>query len=101
MVRLCHEAGIPITPFGGHSSVTRGVETPRGGVSLDLTRHLHQILAINEENSSVTVQAGMYGPAFEAELNGHGEGYTGGHFPQSFEFSTVGGWVAARGAGHR
>ena len=99
LVQFCHEGGIPLIPFGGHSSVTRGVETPKGGISLDLTRHLNKVLEINEENASVTVQSGIYGPAFEAALNAHGEGYTGGHFPQSFEFSTVGGWVAARGAG--
>lgn len=99
VVRFCHESGLPIIPFGGHSTVTRALEAPQGGLSLDLTRHLNKVLEINEENASVTVQAGIYGPAFEAALNGHGAGYTGGHFPQSFEFSTVGGWVAARGAG--
>ncbi|MFC1853511.1 FAD-binding oxidoreductase [candidate division CSSED10-310 bacterium] len=92
---------ISLTPFGGHSSVTRGLECPRGGISLDLTRHLNQVLSVNRINSSVTVQAGMYGPAFEKYLNNYKDGYTCGHFPQSFEFSTVGGWVVTRGAGQQ
>jgi alkyldihydroxyacetonephosphate synthase len=99
IVKLCGEKKIAVTPFGGHSSVTRGVETPGGGISLDLTRHMNRVLRVNEINSTVTVQPGMYGPAFEEQLNGYGRGYTCGHFPQSFEYSTVGGWVVTRGAG--
>ncbi|HOP05385.1 MAG TPA: FAD-binding oxidoreductase [Tenuifilaceae bacterium] len=97
IVELCNANKIAITPFGGHSSVTRGVETPKGGISLDLTKHLNKVLEVNEINSTCTVQAGMYGPAFEDFLNA--KGYSCGHFPQSFEYSTVGGWFAAKGAG--
>ncbi len=99
LVRLCHEHRVALTPFGGHSSVTRALEMPNGGISLDLTRHLNKIVQVSEVNSTATVQAGLYGPAFERYLNQYGAGYTCGHFPQSFEFSTVGGWAAARGAG--
>jgi len=99
IVRLCNDKKIAITPFGGHSSVTRGVEAPRGGISLDLTRHMDRVVRVNEENSSVTVQPGIFGPALEKHLNNYGSGYTCGHFPQSFEYSTVGGWAVTRGAG--
>ncbi|TAL38879.1 MAG: FAD-binding oxidoreductase [Spirochaetes bacterium] len=99
LVAFCNAKKIPITPFGGHSSVTRGVETPRGGISLDLTRHMNGVIRVNEVNSTVTVQPGMYGPAFEEYLNKFKSGFTCGHFPQSFEYSTVGGWVVTRGAG--
>lgn len=97
IVALCSERAVPLIPFGGHSSVTRGVAAPKGGVSLDLTRHLNRVLNISPIDCSVTVQPGIYGPALEEKLNQ--AGFTLGHFPQSFEFSTVGGWVATRGAG--
>ncbi|MDD2277952.1 MAG: FAD-binding oxidoreductase [Bacteroidales bacterium] len=97
IVKLCNEYGIAITPCGGLSSVTRGVETPKGGISLDLTAHLNKVINLNTVNATVTVQSGMFGPAFENYLNS--VGFTCGHFPQSFEYSTVGGWFAAKGAG--
>lgn len=97
IIQFCKQNKIAITPFGGASSVTRGVETTKGGISLDLTRHFTKILHHNTTNQTVRVQAGMFGPALEKELNT--KGYSCGHFPQSFEYSTVGGWVAARGAG--
>ena len=99
LVKFCNTKKIPITPFGGHSSVTRGVETPKGGISLDMTRHMNAVIRVNEANSSVKVQSGMYGPPLEQFLNSYKDGYTCGHFPQSFEFSTVGGWAVTRGAG--
>lgn len=97
IIAICQANKIAVTPYGGHSSVTRGVETPNGGISLDLTKHLNKVLDVNEVNSTTTVQAGMFGPAFEEFLNA--KGFSCGHFPQSFEYSTVGGWVAAKGAG--
>ncbi len=97
ILHLCQQENIAITPVGSLSSVTRGVETPRGGISLDLTAWFNKVLEVNEVNTSVRVQPGVYGPALEKHLNDRG--YTCGHFPQSFEYSTVGGWVAARGAG--
>ncbi len=97
LVNYCNKNKIPIIPVGGQSSVTRGLETPKGGVALDMTKHLNKVLDVNPVNMTVTVQAGMFGPAFEEHLNKLG--FSCGHFPQSFEFSTVGGWAAARGAG--
>lgn len=97
IVGFCSEEGIAVVPAGGLSSVTGAVRAPRGGIALDLTRYLNRVLDINKVNKTVTVQAGMYGPALEEELNR--QGYSCGHFPQSFEYSTVGGWISARGAG--
>lgn len=105
IVCYCDEHCIPIYIFGGGSTVTRGMEAVKGGVSLDLSQRFNKILDINEINQTVTVQAGISGPALEGALNnakqnfGKKEDYTCGHFPQSFEFSSVGGWVVTRGAG--
>jgi len=97
IVEYCNQERIPIIPVGGQSSVTGALQAPNGGIAMDLTKHLNRIVRINTSNKTVTVQAGIYGPALEDELNKHG--FTCGHFPQSFEFSTVGGWIAAKGAG--
>ncbi|HPU14003.1 MAG TPA: FAD-binding oxidoreductase [Aeromicrobium sp.] len=105
VVAYCHENRIPIVPFGGGSSVVLGTKANEGGVVLVLTTHMNQIVEVNELNQTVTVQAGMLGPAYEAELNdaknlhGSAHNYTGGHFPQSFHLATVGGWIAALGSG--
>ncbi|MRR23664.1 FAD-binding oxidoreductase, partial [bacterium] len=97
IVEFCSAERIAVVPAGGLSSVTGAVRAPRGGIALDLTKHLNRVLAVNKINKTVTVQAGIYGPALEEELNS--QGYSCGHFPQSFEYSTVGGWISARGAG--
>jgi len=97
IVEYCNRERIPVIPAGGQSSVTGALQSPHGGIALDLTKHINRIVKINAVNKTVTVQTGIYGPAFEEELNR--QGFTCGHFPQSFEYSTVGGWIAARGAG--
>ncbi len=97
ILKLCRQKKIAVVPFGGNSSVTRALEAHKGGIALALTRHMNEVVHLSEINQSVTVQPGMYGPDLEKYLNERG--YTCGHFPQSFEFSTVGGWAAARGAG--
>lgn len=97
IVDFCNREGLPLYVVSGRSSVTRGYEAVRGGVTIDVSTHMNKVLEINEKNQTVVVQPGIFGPAFEQELNA--DGYTCGHFPQSFEFSTVGGWVSARSAG--
>jgi alkyldihydroxyacetonephosphate synthase len=98
----CSAAGVAVIPFGGGTSVVGGV-TPRvgagyaGAVSLDL-RGLDRLLQVDTESRAVRVQAGMLGPALEEGLRPHG--LTLRHQPQSYEFSTVGGWLATRSAGH-
>jgi alkyldihydroxyacetonephosphate synthase len=105
IVDYCALKGIPVVARGGGSSVTRGLEAPQGGVSLNLTRHMAKVVAFNETNQTITVEPGLYGPELEKLLNaapelfGASRRYTCGHFPQSYEFSTVGGWVVTRGAG--
>ena len=100
LLGVCAQHGVAVVPFGGGTSVVGGVEAWRGrcasAVSLDLAR-LDRLLAVDRETLSATVQAGVTGPALEAAL-GEQE-LTLGHFPQSFEFSTVGGWVATRSSG--
>ncbi len=97
IISFCSEEKIPVVPCGGQSSVTGALRAPQGGIALDLTKHLNRVIETNKINKTVTVMAGMFGPALEEELNR--QGYTCGHFPQSFEYSTVGGWISARGAG--
>ncbi|MDO9546282.1 MAG: FAD-binding oxidoreductase [Pelolinea sp.] len=105
IVKYCDNNRIPITIFGGGSTVTRGMESTKGGVCLDMSIHMKKILSFNEENQTITVQPGIYGPELEDFLNnatekfGAKDRYTCGHFPQSFEHSSVGGWVVTRGAG--
>lgn len=102
VMAFCAANGIALIPFGGGSSVVGGVEPPRDGgyagvITADL-RHFDQILQIDEQSRVAHVQAGLFGPALEAGLKPHG--YTLRHFPQSFEFSTVGGWIVTRAGGH-
>lgn len=105
IVAWCHEARMPLSVFGGGSSVTLGLTMAAGGVVLALGTHMDRLLDFNESDQTVTVEPGMMGPEYEALLNdaprrfGAQRRYTGGHFPQSFEFSSVGGWVAALGSG--
>jgi len=104
-VAYCDEHRIPLYVYGGGSSVTRGVECMKGGISLDMRLRYNKVLSFNEVDQTITVQTGLSGPALEKWLNdakkdGHGKrAYTCGHFPQSFEYSSVGGWVVTRGAG--
>lgn len=93
------EHDVVVVPYGGGSSVVGGVEyrgeTP--WVSLDLSA-LDQVLEVDEMSRAARVQAGVLGPALEDQLRPRG--YTARFFPQSFEFSSVGGWLATRAGGH-
>ena len=93
-------AGAVLIPFGGGSSVVGGVTPPTDGrcaISLDL-RRLDKVLEIDRTSRAARIQAGVFGPALEGQLRPHG--LTLRHFPQSFEFSTLGGWIATRSGGH-
>ncbi|MGZ4569063.1 MAG: FAD-binding oxidoreductase [Blastococcus sp.] len=92
-------AGVAVVPFGGGSSVVGGVEYRGEGpwLSLDLSE-LDRVLEIDPVSRAARIQAGTLGPALEAQLRPHG--LTLRHFPQSFEFSTLGGWLATRAGGH-
>ena len=98
----CTESGIAVVPYGGGSSVVGGVEPDVGDgfagcVSLDL-RRLGRVLHVDERSRAAEVEAGVLGPSLEEQLQPHG--LTFRHFPQSFEFSTLGGWIATRSGGH-
>jgi len=107
IVTYCNDQKIPIYVFGGGSSVNLGFLPEKGGVTLVLSTHLNKIVAFNEKNQTVTVEAGMLGPAFEEALNnakklfGAKHEFTCGHFPQSFEYSSVGGWFVTLGSGQQ
>ena len=89
-------SGVPVTPYGAGSGVVGGAVAVRGGVLLDLSG-LSGLVALDEESGVATFRAGTLGPDVEAAVNARG--WTVGHFPSSIMCSTVGGWVAARGAG--
>ncbi|MGW6407732.1 FAD-binding oxidoreductase [Streptomyces vinaceus] len=95
------DADVVVVPYGAGSSVVGGVEyrgDRRGGVvSLDLAG-LDRVLDIDTTSRAARIQAGVLGPDLEARLRPHG--LTLRHFPQSFEFSTLGGWLATRAGGH-
>jgi alkyldihydroxyacetonephosphate synthase len=98
----CADAGAAAIPFGGGTSVVGGVEARvddgyTGAVSVDL-RRLDRVLEIDTDSRAARIQAGVLGPALEDQLREHG--LTLRHFPQSFEFSTLGGWIATRSGGH-
>ena len=90
------ESGVPVVPFGGGTSVVGGVECP-GAVSMDLSA-MNRVLEVDPVSRAARVQAGVLGPDLEDQLRPHG--LTLRHFPQSFEMSTLGGWLATRAGGH-
>jgi alkyldihydroxyacetonephosphate synthase len=95
-------AGAAVIPFGGGTSVVGGVEPVitedfNGVVTLDLKR-LDRVLELDEISHAARIQAGATGPVLEQQLGERG--FTLRHFPQSFEFSTLGGWIATRAGGH-
>ncbi|HRO11987.1 FAD-binding oxidoreductase [Amaricoccus sp.] len=94
--------GAAVIPFGGGSSVVGGVNPEiegdyAGVVTIDMW-HMNRLLEVDQVSRSARVQAGVYGPDLERQLKEHG--LTLRHFPQSFELSTLGGWIATRAAGH-
>jgi alkyldihydroxyacetonephosphate synthase len=99
-LEACSEARVAVVPFGGGTSVVGGVEPFsdgfEGAVALDL-RRLDRIVEVDRASLTATLEAGLLGPEAERLLGE--QGVTLGHFPQSFEYSTVGGWVATRSAG--
>lgn len=105
IIAYCDHHKIPVMVYGGGSTVTRGMEAPLNGICLDMSVHMKKVLSFNETDQTITVQAGIWGPELENILNhapeilGARDRYTCGHFPQSFEHSSVGGWVVTRGAG--
>jgi alkyldihydroxyacetonephosphate synthase len=100
MLRYCSQHGIAVVPFGGGTSVVGGLDPIRGSfgavVALDL-RRFDELLALDEVSGEAEFGAGVTGPHAERLLAGHGCSL--GHFPQSFEFATLGGFAATRSSG--
>ncbi|AYL40204.1 FAD-binding oxidoreductase (plasmid) [Streptomyces fungicidicus] len=98
VLRVCAAHGLPLVPFGGGTSVVGGLAPePRGAfVALDL-RRMDALLDLDPVSRTATLQPGLRGPRAEALLAEHG--FTLGHFPQSYEWATIGGFAAARSSG--
>ena len=102
VLNYCADEGAAAIPFGGGTSVVGGIE-PRmrgeypGVVSIDLKR-MDRVLEVDAVSKAARIQAGATGPGLEEQLREHG--LTLRHFPQSFEYSTLGGWIATRAGGH-
>lgn len=97
VARLCNEARVPLTVAAGRSGVCGASMPVHGGVVLDLTA-LDGIVAVDDTSLVLDVRAGTFGTPLEAALRAE-HGVTLGHWPQSIDLSTVGGWLACRSAG--
>lgn len=101
LIEYALKAQVNLIPYGGGSSVVGHLTPPDDGpptLSLDLAKMNH-LLDLNEENFEATFGAGASGPQLEAQLAKHG--YILGHFPQSWEYSTLGGWIVTRSVGQQ
>ncbi|MFI9101790.1 FAD-binding oxidoreductase [Streptomyces fildesensis] len=98
VLRICAEQGVAVVPFGGGTSVVGGLAPTGPGpfVALDL-RRLDSLVSVDEVSRTATLQSGLRAPQAEALLAAHG--FTLGHFPQSYEWATIGGFAAARSSG--
>ncbi|OBA91621.1 flavoprotein [Mycobacteriaceae bacterium 1482268.1] len=100
ILRLCGERGIAVVPFGGGTSVVGGLDPLRGQftavISLDL-RRLNELHSLDEISGEAVLGAGLTGPDAERLLGERG--FSLGHFPQSFQFATIGGFAATRSSG--
>jgi alkyldihydroxyacetonephosphate synthase len=96
----CNDVGAAVIPFGGGTSVVGGVEPPGdypATVTVDM-KHMNKVLEIDPVSQTALIQAGTPGPELERQLKQ--SGFTLRFFPQSFEYSTLGGWIATRAGGH-
>ena len=102
ILNFCADEKAAAIPFGGGTSVVggvepRGLEEYRGVVTVDM-RRMDRVLEVDPISMAARIQAGATGPRLEGQLREHG--LTLRHFPQSFEYSTLGGWIATRAGGH-
>lgn len=100
ILQIAVDSGMAIVPYGGGTSVVGGVDASAPGFAAVATLHLSgmdRVLNIDPQAGTARAEAGIFGPALEHALSE--KGVTLGHTPQSFEFSTLGGWIAHRGAG--
>nr|MBP6725172.1 FAD-binding oxidoreductase [Halioglobus sp.] len=102
LLEFAAASGAALIPFGGGTSVCGGVEPDVGGdyaaaISVDL-QYLNRVLEVDRTSRAALIEGGALGPELEAALKAHD--LTLRHYPQSFEFSTLGGWIATRAGGH-
>lgn len=102
LLRFCASERVAMVVYGGGTSVVGGVNPTRsdryrGVITVDM-KHFDQLVEVDERSRAVRAQAGIYGPALEAALKPYG--LSPRFYPQSFEFSTLGGWIATRAGGH-
>jgi alkyldihydroxyacetonephosphate synthase len=101
LLRYAADTGIQLIPYGGGTSVAGHINPlpgERAALTVNLGR-LNRLLAFDESSHLATIEAGASGPEIEAQLGARG--YTLGHFPQSFDYSTLGGWIATRSTGQQ
>jgi alkyldihydroxyacetonephosphate synthase len=100
LIRYAIDAGAAVVPYGGGTSVCGHLDAARDRPTLSVDmRRLRALTNLDREALLATFGAGVAGPDLEAQLRAHG--YTLGHFPQSFEYSTLGGWVVTRSSGQQ
>ncbi|MBX3191131.1 MAG: FAD-binding oxidoreductase [Labilithrix sp.] len=102
LFRFCEAESIALVPYGGGTSVVSGTELVargrfRGTACVDLSR-MDKVLEVDALSRAARIQAGATGPLIADQLNAHGLSLR--HYPQSFEHSTLGGWIATRAGGH-
>lgn len=100
VLEWCDGKGYAVIPYGGGTTVVEGVSIPAsydGAVTIDMER-LNKVLEVDEVSRAARIQAGIFGPDLEAHLKV--TGHTLRHFPQSFPWSTLGGWIVTRSGGH-
>ncbi|MBI3550616.1 MAG: FAD-binding oxidoreductase [Elusimicrobia bacterium] len=99
IVKAAHRHGVEVIPFGGGTNIVGGVnplKTERMVVTIDMAR-MNRVLSIDAESLTAVIEAGALGPKLEQDLQS--KGFSLGHYPDSFEYSSLGGWVATRSAG--
>ena len=100
IIKLAHQHNVSVIPFGGGTNIVGGVDpldlSGRMIVTLDL-RRMNRVLSIDPQSNTATIQGGALGPKLEEDLQA--KGFSLGHYPDSFEYSTLGGWLATRSAG--
>jgi alkyldihydroxyacetonephosphate synthase len=101
LLQYAQHAGIHLIPYGGGTSVVGHIDPIKSNapiLTIDMSR-MNRLIDLDTQSLLATFNAGVTGPDVEAQLRAHG--YTLGHFPQSFEYSTLGGWVATRSSGQQ
>ncbi|MCO5182607.1 MAG: FAD-binding oxidoreductase [Anaerolineae bacterium] len=101
LLAFCRETGAKLIPYGGGTSVVGHINPLPGArpvLTVDMSR-MNRLIDLDETSHLAAFEAGVSGPELEIQLKAHG--YTLGHFPQSFEYSTLGGWIATRSSGQQ